>query len=153
MLLKSLLCYIVSLFCVERAATRLSNTDWLLAPRRKWLFVDSLTHWGRDKMAAVSQTTLSIAFSWMKMFEFKSLKFVPEGPINFIPALVQIMAWRRPGDKPLSELMMVSLLTHICVIRPQWVNKTMIWYVFQRKCLDDLISFVVLNYFPCMFID
>ena len=29
-----------------------------------------------------------------------SLKFVPKGPINNIPALVQIMAWRRPGDKP-----------------------------------------------------
>ena len=29
----------------------------------------------------------------------------------------------RPGDKPLSEPMMVSLLTHICVTRPQWVNK------------------------------
>ena len=36
-----------------------------------------------------------------------SLKFVPKGPINNIPALVQIMAWRRPGDKPLSEPMMV----------------------------------------------
>ena len=36
-----------------------------------------------------------------------SLKFVPKGPINKIPALVQIMAWRRPGDKPLSEPMMV----------------------------------------------
>ena len=32
------------------------------------------------------------------------------------------MAWRRTGDKPLSEPMMVSLLTHICVTRPQWVN-------------------------------
>ena len=51
-----------------------------------------------------------------------SLKFVPNGPINNIPALVQIMAWRRPGDKPLSEAMMVSLLTHICVTRPQWVK-------------------------------
>ena len=50
-----------------------------------------------------------------------SLKFVPKGPINNIPALVQIMAWRRLGDKPLSEPMMVSLLTHICVTRPQWV--------------------------------
>ena len=27
-----------------------------------------------------------------------SLKFVPKGPINNIPAMVQIMAWRRPGD-------------------------------------------------------
>ena len=51
-----------------------------------------------------------------------SLKFVPKGPINNIPALVQIMAWRRSGDKPLSELMIVSLLTHICVTRPQWGN-------------------------------
>ena len=32
------------------------------------------------------------------------------------------MAWRRPGDKPLSEPMMIILLTHICVTRPQWVN-------------------------------
>ena len=51
-----------------------------------------------------------------------SLKFVPKGSINNIPVLVQIMAWCRPGDKPLSEPMMVSLLTHICVTRPQWVN-------------------------------
>ena len=49
-----------------------------------------------------------------------SLKFVPKGLINNIPALVQIMAWRRAGDKPLSEPMMVSLPTHICVTRPQW---------------------------------
>ena len=51
-----------------------------------------------------------------------SLKFVPKGPINNIPALVQIMAWHRPGNKPLSEPMMVILLTHICVTRPQWVK-------------------------------
>ena len=51
-----------------------------------------------------------------------SLKFVPKVPINNIPALVQIMGWRRPGDKPLSEPMLVNLLTLICVARPQWVN-------------------------------
>ena len=32
-----------------------------------------------------------------------SLKFVFDGPINNIPALVQTIAWRRPGDKPLSD--------------------------------------------------
>ena len=53
-----------------------------------------------------------------------SLKFVPKGPINNIPALVQIMAWRRSGDKPLSEPMMNGLLTHICVTRPQWVKSS-----------------------------
>ena len=39
-----------------------------------------------------------------------SLKFVPRGPINNISTLVQIMAWCRSGDKPLSESMLVSLL-------------------------------------------
>ena len=48
-----------------------------------------------------------------------SLKFVPKGPINNNPALVQIMAWRRPGDKPLSEAMMVSLPTEL---RKDWSN-------------------------------
>ena len=51
-----------------------------------------------------------------------SLKFVARGPINNIPTLVQLMAWRRLGDKPLSKPMMVRLPTHICVTRPQWVN-------------------------------
>ena len=37
-----------------------------------------------------------------------SLKVVTKGPINNIPSLVQIMAWRRSGDTPLSEAMMVS---------------------------------------------
>ena len=51
-----------------------------------------------------------------------SLKFVSSNPINNIPALVQIMPWRRPGDKSLFEPMMVSLLTHIWVTWPQWVE-------------------------------
>ena len=51
-----------------------------------------------------------------------SLKFIPKGPIDNIPALVQIMAWRRSGDKPLSEPMVVRLPTHICVTRPLWVK-------------------------------
>ena len=51
-----------------------------------------------------------------------SLKFGPRGPINNIQTLVQVMAWHRLGNKPLSEPMMVRLLTHICVTRPQWVN-------------------------------
>ena len=44
-------------------------------------------------------------------------KFVPRSPINNIRALVQIMAWRRPGDKPLAEPMLVFVPKHICVTR------------------------------------
>ena len=36
-----------------------------------------------------------------------SLKFVSRGPIDNKPALAQVMAWHRIGDKPLSELMMI----------------------------------------------
>ena len=51
-----------------------------------------------------------------------SLKLVLKIRINNIPALLQIIVWRWLGDKPLSELMMVKLLTHKCVTRPLWVN-------------------------------
>ena len=80
------------------------SVDWLVSP---------LTHWGRGKMPANSQTTLPSAFS---------LKFIPKGLINNIPALVQMMTWRRSGDRPLSEPMMVKLPTHIWVTWPQWVT-------------------------------
>ena len=65
-------------------------------------------HWDRDKMAAIFEPTFSTAFFsseniWISIKI--SLGFVPKGPINNIPALVQIMAWRRSGDEPYSELM------------------------------------------------
>ena len=71
-----------------------------------------LIHWGQDKMTSIFQVTFSNGFSSMKIYEV-SLKFVPEGPNNNIPALVQIMASHWPGYKPLSEPMMIILLTHI----------------------------------------
>ena len=60
-----------------------------------------------------------------------SLKFVPRGPISNNPTLVQMMAWRRSGDKPLSEPMMISLLTHI--IQPQWVNTLFVDDLAQQE--------------------
>ena len=61
-----------------------------------------------------------------------SPNFIPKGEINNMSALVQIMAWRRPGDKPLSEPMIVSLLTHICVTRHQWFNHQQALCVLAR---------------------
>ena len=75
------------------------------------------------QIASISHTTFPNAFYWMKIYGFKiSMTFVPN-----IPPLVQITAWLRPGDKPLTEPMMVCLLTHICVIRPQWVKRYIAW--------------------------
>ena len=42
---------------------------WKFKREKQWL-----THWGREKMTAISQTTHPNAFSWMKMYEFR-LKF------------------------------------------------------------------------------
>ena len=91
-------------------------------------FVLILTHWGWDKMVAISQTTFQMHFLEWKCLNFAqynklSLTFVPQLRINNIPALVQITAWRPPGDKALSEWLMVNLLTHKYVTRPQWVEK------------------------------
>ena len=51
-------------------------------------------------MAAILETTFSNAFASMKIYEF-GLKFhptfVPQGPFNNKPALVQMMAWHRTG--------------------------------------------------------
>ena len=79
-----------------------------------------------------------------------SLIFVPKGPINHVPALVQIMALHLPGDKPLSEPIMVSILTHICVSRPQWVK--LIQHDWQSKifvsrtfCAAEVFSYILRN--------
>ena len=76
-----------------------------------------------------------------------SLKFVPKGPIINIPALVQIMAWRRPGDRPLFEPMMFSQPTHICIIRPQWVNIGLMTLSYVLLMWLTLISEIVCNIF------
>ena len=39
-----------------------------------------------------------------------SLKFVPNGPIDNNSALVQVMAWRRTGDKRLPEAMLIQFI-------------------------------------------
>ena len=64
-----------------------------------------------------------------------SLKFVPSGPINNISVSVQIMAWYRQGDMPLSEPMVVSLLMHICVT----VNMVVVddWELFWQQDIGN----------------
>ena len=74
-----------------------------------------------------------------------SLKFVPKNPVDNKWALVQVMVWRPCCTKPLSETMMVILLTHrrqtiiwtnngylltqVCVTRPQWVDSHLLFCV------------------------
>ena len=72
----------------------------------------------RQRQIATISHKFSNAFSWIKMYEFR-LRFqwnLFRFQINNIPALVQIITWRRPGYKPLSGPMVASLLTHICTL-------------------------------------
>ena len=82
------------------------------------------------------------------------LNVVPYGPIDYDTALVQIMAWRWAGDKPLSEAMKPCSLTNImnlsasifkCEInflslyrvKPvDFQYQEMIWTANTRKCFS-----------------
>ena len=68
-----------------------------------------------------------------------SLKLLPNGPIYDISALVQIMAWHRPGNKSLSEPMMVNLLTHICVTWFQWDNSQ--WLCWHWSHIIEVLAY------------
>ena len=72
-----------------------------------------------------------------------SQKFVPKVRIDNIPSPVQRMAWRRPGDKPLSKSM-VSLLRHLCVTRPQWVK--LILLISIKMCSYMSVVDIAANY-------
>ena len=62
-----------------------------------------------------------------------SLKFVSKGPIDSIRALVQIMAWRRSGDKPLSELI------YQFMGRSAWIQWTGVLKVLLRLFIHHII--------------
>ena len=70
-----------------------------------------LTHLPLDKMAAIlaDDNFKCIFLNENDRISIRiSLKFVPSSPIDNKPALVQVMAWRRRGDKPLPELMLTQ---------------------------------------------
>ena len=90
-----------------------------------------LTHLPLNKMAAILQTIyFRCTFVNETFFILTkiSLKFVPKGPIDNNPALVQIMAWCRIGNKPLCEPMLIWFTdAYICDTRgvgggERWVN-------------------------------
>ena len=118
-----------------------------------------LTHWGQDKLAAISQTTISNVFSGIKMYEFRLIFYCvflrvkliichhwfrqwlgadqaivmieiiyivsyyhhQIGSMIYYP-LFRVRSWNNGMRCMFLYILMVSLLTHICVARPQSVN-------------------------------
>ena len=79
-----------------------------------WSFLayPPLSHWhieAETKWPSFRKRHIQMHFLewWYINLIYISVKFVPLSQINNIPALFQIMAWRRPGDIPLSEPMIV----------------------------------------------
>ena len=62
-----------------------------------------------------------------------SLKFVPKVRINNIPSLVQVMAWRRPGDKP--------------YLNQCWLDH---WRIYASLGLNELTLLITVNDLPLM---
>ena len=102
---------------------------WLTHPSNKLVCVDLMYQWintlrprqnGRHFADDLFKCSFLNENVWISIKI--PLKFNRKGPINNIPSLVRMMAWRPPDDKPLCEPMMVSLLTHMCVTQPQWVK-------------------------------
>ena len=65
-----------------------------------------------------------------------------------VQVLVRIMAWCRPGDKPLSEPMMITLLMQICATQPQWDNanqKTNNDDKYATPCLRSLLIGIIID--------
>ena len=106
-----------------------------------------LTHLPLDKMAAILADDISKHIFlneklWI-LIEI-SLKFVPKGPIDNNPAFVEIMAWRRLGDKPLSEPMLTRF-TDAHMREMSWFQNEHCyrnWYQYWGHCclINDLGS-------------
>ena len=91
-------------------------------------FLSDFTHWGLNKMAAISKSIFS---GWKKKFLILieiPLKFVPEGPIDNKSASVQVMAWHHTSAKCHNlNQWWPSWLMYTCINRPQWV-KTLLFH-------------------------
>ena len=122
---------------------------------------DALKHWqnGRHFADNILKWVFRNENIWISLRIL--LNFVSKVSVNSIPAMVQIMAWHRPGDKSLSEPMMVSLLMHICVTRPQWVKvvitgskEVVIMTTYVSACCDDKVGIMTtFRVFSCLFLD
>ena len=99
----------------------------MLTPDSWWCFCTfPLCHLFLKKMTVISQTTFSNVFSWIKKVLYIESNFtevLPRGPIDHKLSLVQVMTWRRTGDKPLPEPMLIQFAdAYLYAALSLWVN-------------------------------
>ena len=99
-----------------------------------------LTHFPLDKTAAISQTIFSDAFFLSK---FRPILFLRVQ----LTALVQVMDWRRIGDKPLSEPMLARFTD--AYTGGDELKQTNLFYIqyhmidfYRSRVLDESIHYM-----------
>ena len=121
-----------------------------------YLFPTLKTQRGQDKMAAISQTTLSNAFSWMKMLEL-GLKF-HWSLFRMVKLTIfqHLFRWWLGADQVTSRYLnqwLLRLVTHICVTPSQWVKGKMapIYYMAFSHAFNSntKIVYFALNFTIC----
>ena len=142
----------------------LTSLQWARAQLSFW----RLTHWGRDKMAAVSQTMISNAFSWMKMYEFH-LKFHLSLFLRFQLTIFQhwfrywlgavqatshylnqwwLVYWRIYASLSLSELGVKSCNhVKICICTTKNYQLNRLYYLSITLVDSPLYTYVILSLF------
>ena len=105
-----------------------------------------LTHWGQDKMAAISQTTFSNAFSWMKTFKFQlqfhwslfprvqMTIFQTCQPLRILRNHYAFRVSNTPLPKPVENVGKLRILRNFGAIRP--IPRTLqqlSWLAVSRK--------------------
>ena len=108
----------------------------LVLPR---LSIHSLTHWGQDKIAAITQTTFSNAFSWMTMYEFR-LSF--HWNLFLMCELTIFQRWFRQwlgADQATRHYLNQSCLVYWCIHGSLGVTRLalfyFIWHMATYRCL------------------
>ena len=107
---------------------------------RQFHYGSTLIHWGRHKIVAIFQTIFSNAFSWKNMYTFR-LRFYWSLFLIFQLSIFQHwlkkISWHRPGNKPLSEIMMVCYWCIYFIIEYQFIFQhhliTHSLFVFLRR--------------------
>ena len=105
-------------------------------PQLKWAM---LTHIPLDKRPPFRRQHFQMHFfneRFCIMIRI-SLTFFFKGPIDNKAALVQVMAWRRTGDKHYLNQSWPNSLTHICGTRGRSVDNRIPW-----RCYDFKISLI-----------
>ena len=116
----------ISEIAQNRCANNRNNWNVTSVSSSLWRTLLTLTQLPLDKMAAILADDIFRCIFMNEKFCILieiSLKFVPKGPINNNPALVQLMAWRQIGNKPLFEPILTRFTdAYICGTRGRWVN-------------------------------